>query len=103
MTAARAGKAGWPAKPLQVVEAIRIGPEPRLELTHGPWIVPASAGMLHAPSLLRLNGYPRWVHMIRTADEERAVRILTRLVTNLRGDKQAFDAALAATEGDPMN
>ena len=44
-----------------------------------------------------------WVQMIRTADEERAVRILTRLVTNLRGDKQAFDAALAATEGDPMN
>ena len=43
VAAGRTDEARRPAEPLQVVEAIRIGPEPRLELTHGPRIVLAGA------------------------------------------------------------
>ena len=59
MAAARTGEALRPPEPVQIVEAIRIGPEPRLELTHRPRIVLSSARLLHTSSLLRLNGYPR--------------------------------------------
>ena len=40
-----------------------------------------------------------WAHMIRRAvDEEHAVSMLTKLVTNLAGDSMALDAALKATQ-----
>ena len=58
VAAARTGEALRPPEPVQIVEAIRIGPEPRLELTHRPRIVLSSARLLHTSSLLRLNGYP---------------------------------------------
>ncbi len=44
-----------------------------------------------------------WAQMIRTADEERAVRILTKIVRTLAGDTLALDAALAATKNEPTN
>ena len=68
VAAGRTDEARRPAEPLQVVEAIRIGPEPRLELTHGPRIVLAGARTLHALSLLRLNGYPQTTLIIVVQD-----------------------------------
>ena len=59
VAATRTGEPRRPPKPVEIVVAIRIGPEPRLELTHRPRIVLASARTLHSPSLLRLNGYPQ--------------------------------------------
>ena len=41
--------------------------------------------------------------MIRAADEERAVRFLTKIVLNLTGDKLTLDAVIRETEGKPMN
>ncbi len=65
---------------------------------------------LHSPSneLLFLTkgqkmGIRVWTRMIRTADEERAVRFLTGLVLNLAGDQLVLDAALEATKNQPMN
>ena len=49
------------------------------------------------------SGIRMWAKMIRDADEERAVRILTKIVVNLSGDKLALDSALAATKGKAMN
>ena len=49
------------------------------------------------------NGIRTWAQMIRMADEERAVRFLTKLVLNLAGDKLALDAAFDATKNEPMN
>lgn len=49
------------------------------------------------------SGIRMWAQMIRNADEERAVRLLTKIVTNLSGDKLALDAALSATKGKAMN
>jgi hypothetical protein len=49
------------------------------------------------------DGIRMWAQMIRSADEERAVRLLTKIVLNLTGDKLALDAALAATKGKAMN
>ena len=63
--AAWAGEAGGPSEPLQVVDAIRIGPEPRLKLANGPRRVRASPRVIHPHSLLRFNGYP---HTGLTAD-----------------------------------
>ena len=50
VAAARTGEALRPPEPVQIVEAIRIGPEPRLELTHRPRIVLSSARLLHTPA-----------------------------------------------------
>ncbi len=44
-----------------------------------------------------------WAQMIRTADEELAVRFLTRLILNLGENQAALDAALEATKNQPMN
>lgn len=49
------------------------------------------------------DGIRRWAQMIRDADEDRAVRILIKIVVNLTGDKLALDAALKATEGKLRN
>jgi len=49
------------------------------------------------------NGIRIWAKMIRQVDEEHAVRMLTRIVTNLCGDTLALDAAVKATEGKLMN
>ena len=58
--------------------------------------IPLSDGQRH--------GIRIWTQMIRGAvDEEHAVRMLTRIVTNLAGDTMALNAALKATEGKPMN
>ena len=54
----RAGEAGGPPQPLQVVQAVRIGPEPGLELAHGPRIVSAGTRVIHHLSLHRLSGDP---------------------------------------------
>ena len=59
VAAPRTPEPGRPSEPLQVVQAVRIGPEPRLELAKGPRIVGASPRVIHPLSLLRLNGYPR--------------------------------------------
>ena len=55
----RAGEAVGPSQPLQVVQAVRVAPEPGLELAHGPRVVHASTRSVHPLSLVRLNGYPR--------------------------------------------
>jgi len=54
VAAALTSEAGGPSQPLQVVQAVRIGPEPGLELADGSRIVRASArvidpGSLHGP------------------------------------------------------
>ena len=56
MTAVRAGEAVRPAQPVQVIQAVRIGTEPGLELARGPGVMRARTRMVHRPSLLRLNG-----------------------------------------------
>jgi hypothetical protein len=49
-----------PAQPLDVVQAVLVRPEPRLELASGAWVVDAGTRAAHYPSiLLRLNGYPQ--------------------------------------------
>ena len=61
VAAVRASEASGPSQPLQVVQTVRIGAEPGLELAHGPRIVRASTRVIHRLSLhsVRLNGYPR--------------------------------------------
>ena len=44
-----------------------------------------------------------WAQMIRRADEEHAVRILTTIVVKLAGDTLALDAALKETDGKLLN
>ena len=61
MTAGRAGEPAWPAQPLQVVQAVLIGAEPRLELARRPRVVNPSPRLLHARILLRLTEYPESV------------------------------------------
>ena len=58
MTAVRAGEPARPAQPLQVVQAVLVGAEPRQELARRPRIVRPRAGKFHQVSLLRLSGYP---------------------------------------------
>ena len=41
--------------------------------------------------------------MIRNADEEHAVRLLTTIVTNLARDRRVLDAVLDATKDEPLN
>ena len=53
VAALRADEASGPPQPLQVVQAVRIGAEPGLELAHGPRIVRASMRAIHRPSLHR--------------------------------------------------
>ena len=53
VAALRADEASGPPQPLQVVQAVRIGAEPGLELAHGPRIVRASMRAIHRPSLPR--------------------------------------------------
>jgi len=55
----RAHEPPWPSHPLQVVKAVGIGAEPRLELAHRPGIMYAAAGHGHSANLLRLNGDPK--------------------------------------------
>ena len=45
-----------PLKPLQVVQAVRVGPEPGLEIAHGPRKVRPSARVIHYLSLHRSSG-----------------------------------------------
>jgi len=49
------------------------------------------------------SGIRIWVKMIREMDEERAVRFLGRIVTNLASDTVALNAILEATKDRPMN
>src|ERR1039457_6903446 len=56
--ACRAGETALPAQPLQVIQAVRVRPEPRLELARRPRVVHAATRLIHALRLLRLNGYP---------------------------------------------
>jgi hypothetical protein len=44
-----------------------------------------------------------WAQVIRAANEERAVRILTKLVTNLAGDQLALNAILREMPGKLPN
>ena len=41
--------------------------------------------------------------MIRNADEEHAVRLLTKIVTNLARDRLVLDVILDATKDEPLN
>jgi hypothetical protein len=41
--------------------------------------------------------------MIRTADEAHAVRLLTKIVTNLARDRRVLDAVLDATKDEPLH
>ncbi len=41
--------------------------------------------------------------MIRSADEEHAVRLLTKIVTNLARDRRVLDAVLDATKDEPLH
>ena len=49
------------------------------------------------------NGIKIWAQMIRNADEEHAVRLLTKIVTNLARDRLVLDAVLDATKDEPLN
>ena len=40
--------------------------------------------------------------MIRSADEAQAVRLLTKIVTNLARDRRVLDAVLDATKDEPL-
>lgn len=51
-----ADEPGRPAQPLQVVQAVRVGPEPGLQLAHGPRTVHARPRVIHELRLLRLDG-----------------------------------------------
>ena len=44
------------------------------------------------------NGIRAWTKLVRGMDEERAIKFLTRIVTNLAGDQTALDAVLKATK-----
>ena len=48
MTARRAGETARPAQPLQVVQAARLGAEPRLEHARRPRVVNSGPGLIHA-------------------------------------------------------
>ena len=58
MPADRADKTTRPAQPLKVVQAVRVGSKPGLELTYGPRIMCAGMRILRPLSLLRLSGDP---------------------------------------------
>ena len=47
LTAGRAHEPGRPSQPLQVVQAVGVGPEPGLKLTHGSRVVLAGARVVH--------------------------------------------------------
>ena len=49
------------------------------------------------------NGIKIRAQMIRNADEEHAVQLLTKIVTNLARDRLILDAVLDATKDDPLN
>jgi len=59
VTTARARKAIGPAQPLQVIETVRIGPEPRLQLADGRRVVHTGTRLGHPSIVLRLHGYPQ--------------------------------------------
>ena len=59
MAAALADEPARPAQPLQVVQAVRIGTEPRLELARRPRVMHAPTRTIHTVSLRRLNGDPQ--------------------------------------------
>ncbi len=44
-----------------------------------------------------------WTHIIREADEEHAIKFLTGIVLHLAENQLALNAALEATENQPMN
>jgi hypothetical protein len=56
VAACGAHKPGRPAQPFQVVQAVVVGPEPRLELAHRPWVVLAGARVVHGGSLHHRSG-----------------------------------------------
>jgi hypothetical protein len=60
VAAVRTDETGRPAQPLQVVQAVGVGLEPRLELAEGTRVVNACDGisMPVVCDQLRLNGYP---------------------------------------------
>ena len=58
MPTLRAQETVRPAQPLQVIPAVRIGGEPRQQLTHRARVVPARRGLDHNAKLLRLSGEP---------------------------------------------
>lgn len=58
VAATRADESSEPAHQLQVIEAVRIGGEPGLELAARPRLVLAGTRGGHSPILLRLNGDP---------------------------------------------
>jgi hypothetical protein len=58
MAALRADEAPRPAQPSQIVQAVGVRPEPRLELAQRTWIVLSPLETGDPPILLRLNGYP---------------------------------------------
>jgi transposase len=60
VAAVRTDEPGGPAQPLEVVQTVRVGPEPCLQLADRARVVHARARMIHKPRLLRLDGYPQF-------------------------------------------
>src|ERR1019366_7586721 len=61
MPAPRADEALRPPQPVQIIQAVSIGPEPGLELSGGPRVVHARPmlELIHGLSLVRSDEYPR--------------------------------------------
>ena len=53
MPALRAGEPIRPAQPVQVVQAVAVGPKPGVELAERTWIVPSGLRTGDPPILLR--------------------------------------------------
>ena len=68
MATARTDEAVGPPQPFQVVPAVRVGPEPGLELANRPRLVLATARIRHGQKMreLRLNGYPQILYKLTT-------------------------------------
>ena len=72
MATARTDEAVGPPQPFQVVPAVRVGPEPGLELANRPRLVLATARIRHGQKMreLRLNGYPQTSDYLRILNEQ---------------------------------